>query len=321
MLVELRLENYAVIDNLAVAFGHGLNLLTGETGAGKSILIDALALLLGDKASSEVIRSGAERAVVSAVFEIDGPAEKSVAQILEGNGLDESDDGSIILRREIAPGGKARVFVNNQPATVAVLRLLAPHLATIHAQNEAILAFDGPARLALLDTFAAAELDAVESAFAGWKQIRSRIDELERGEQDRLRLVDLWVFQKREIEQARLEPAEDESLESEKRVLANAEKIYNAAMNAFDLLYEGSGSTASSLRAAQKQVEELGRYEPKFQEALASLESARISVEDVGATVRDYAGGIHASPEHLAQVEDRLALLDRLTRARTPSPS
>ena len=323
MLVELRLENYAVIDNLAVEFDEGLNLLTGETGAGKSILIDALALLLGDKASSEVVRAGAERAVVSAVFKMEGCAEKSVSEILEGNGLDldkdESDDGSVILRREIAAGGKGRVFVNNQPATVSVLRLLAPHLATIHAQNESILAFDGPARLALLDTYAGTELGQVESAFSAWKEIRSRIDELERGEQDRLRLVDLWVFQKREIEDARVEAGEDERLETEKRVLANAEKIHNAAINAFDLLYEGSGSTASSLRAAQKQIEELARYEPKFQEALASLESARISVEDVGATVRDYAGGIQASPEHLAQVEDRLALLDRLKRKYGPT--
>lgn len=321
MLVELRLENYAVIDNLAVEFGHGLNLLTGETGAGKSILIDALALLLGDKASTEIIRSGAERAVVSAVFEVESSAEKSVRKILESNGLDEdeSDDSSIILRREIAAGGKGRVFVNNQPATVAVLRLLAPHLATIHAQNESILAFDGPARLALLDTFAGSDLDPIETAFSAWKQIRSRIDELERGEQDRLRLVDLWIFQKREIADPHLEPGEDEHLETEKRILANAEKIYNAAMTAFDLLYDGTGSTASSLRAAQKQIEELARYEPKFQEALASLESARISVEDVGATVRDYAGGIHASPEHLAQVEDRLALLDRLKRKYGPT--
>jgi DNA repair protein RecN (Recombination protein N) len=323
VLVELRLENYAVIDNLAVEFGRGLNLLTGETGAGKSILIDALALLLGDKASTDIIRTGAERAIISAVFEVDGAAQKSVSKILEGNGLgldqDESGDGSIILRREIAGGGKGRVFVNNQPATVAVLRLLAPHLATIHAQNESILAFDGPARLALLDTFAGSELDSVEAAFSAWKGIRSRIDELERGEQDRLRLVDLWTFQKREIEEARVEHGEDERLETEKRVLANAEKIYNAAMIAFDLLYEGSGSTASSLRAAQKQVEELARYEPKFQDALAALESARISVEDVGATVRDYAGGIHASPEHLAQVEDRLALLDRLKRKYGPT--
>ncbi len=315
----MRLENYAVIDNLVVEFGQGLNLLTGETGAGKSILVDALALLLGEKASSDVIRTGAERAMVSAVFEAEGVAEKPLAGILEANGLDESDDGSLILRREIAAGGKGRVFVNNQPATVAVLRLLAPHLATIHAQNESLLSFDGPARLELLDAFAGSQLETVEAGFAAWKGIRARIDELERGEQDRLRLVDLWIFQKREIEDGRLQSGEDEQLEGEKRVLANAEKIYNAAMNAFDLLYEGNGSTASSLRAAQKQVEELVRYEPKFQEALAALETARISVEDVGATVRDYAGGIHASPEHLAQVEDRLALLDRLKRKYGPT--
>jgi DNA repair protein RecN (Recombination protein N) len=319
VLTELRLENYAVIDNLVVEFGRGLNLLTGETGAGKSILIDALALLLGEKASSDVIRAGAERAVVSAVFEAEGATEKAIEKVLEANGLDESDDGSVILRREIAGGGKGRVFVNNQPATVAVLRQLAPNLATIHAQSESILSFDAVARLELLDVFVGSELESVEKAFAAWKEIRARIDELERGEQDRLRLVDLWTFQKREIEEARLRSGEDESLESEKRVLANAEKIYNAAMNAFDLLYEGNGSTASSLRAAQKQVEELARYEPKFQEALAALETARISVEDVGATVRDYAGGIQASPEHLAEVEDRLVLLDRLKRKYGPS--
>ncbi len=319
MLIELRVENYAVIDNQAVEFGHGLNLLTGETGAGKSILIDALSLLLGEKASTDVIRAGADRAVVSAVFEAEGAALKALAKILDVNGLDESEDGSIILRREIAAGGKGRVFVNNQPATVSVLRLLAPRLAIIHAQNESILSFDGPARLELLDAFAGSELETVAAAFIAWKGIRTRIDELERGEQDRLRLVDLWSFQKREIEEAKLQGGEDERLETEKRVLANAEKIYNAAMNAFDLLYEGNGSTASSLRAAQKQVEELSRYEPRFHEALAALETARISVEDVGATLRDYAGGIHASPEHLSQVEDRLALLDRLKRKYGPT--
>jgi len=319
VLTELRLENYAVIDNLVVDFGHGLNLLTGETGAGKSILIDALALLLGEKASTDVIRGGVERAVIAAVFDVAGTAADAVSKLLEANGLDESDDRSLILRREISASGKGRVFVNNQPATVAVLRQLAPHLAIIHAQNESILSFDGPARLELLDAFAESRLENVGQNYAAWKQIRSRIDELERGEQDRLRLVDLWTFQKREIEDAKLQSGEDESLESEKRVLANAEKIYNAAMNAFDLLYEGSGSTSSSLRAAYKQVEELARYEPKFQEALAALESARISVEDVGATLRDYAGGIHASPELLAKVEDRLALLDRLKRKYGPS--
>jgi DNA repair protein RecN (Recombination protein N) len=319
VLVELRLENYAVIDNAAVEFASGLNLLTGETGTGKSILIDALALLLGEKASSDIIRTGAERAVVAAVFECEADSSNSIEKVLERNGLDESEDGSLIVRREIAAGGKGRVFVNNQAATVAVLRQLAPHLATIHAQNESLLSFDGPARLALLDSFAASQMEPVAAAHESWKQIRNRIEGLEQGEQDRLRLVDLWTFQRREIEEAKLQSNEDEQLETEKRVLANAEKIYNAAMQAFDLLYEGDISTAASLRSAQKQIEELARYEPKFQEALAALETARISVEDVGATLRDYAGGIQASPEHLAEVEDRLAALDRLKRKYGPT--
>jgi DNA repair protein RecN (Recombination protein N) len=318
VLAELRLENYAVIDNVAIEFAAGLNLLTGETGAGKSILIDALGLLLGEKASSDVIRTGAERAVVAAVFESDGAAARSIAGILETNGLD-AENGSLILRREIAPGGKGRVFINNQPATVAVLKQIAPHLAVIHAQNESIVNFDAAARQDLLDAYAGVELKEVSAAFAHWKQIRGRIAELEQDEQDRMRLLDLWNFQSREIEEARLRTSEDEQLEAEKRVLANAEKIYGAAINAFDLLYEGNASTSSSLRAAQKHLEELTRYEPKFQEALAALDSARISVEDVGATLRDYAGGIQASPERLAEIEERLALLDRLKRKYGPT--
>jgi DNA repair protein RecN (Recombination protein N) len=250
VLVELRLENYAVIDNLAIEFAPGLNLLTGETGAGKSILIDALALLLGDKASPDVIRTGADRALISAVFEVESGAEKIVAQVLESNGID-SDHESIILRREIAASGKGRVFVNNQPATVTVLRQLAPYLATIHAQNQSLVSFDAAARLELLDAFAGTQLETVGESFSSWKNIVSRIQELERDEQDRLRLLDLWTFQKREIEEAKLQPGEDERLETEKRVLANAEKIYSSAMNAFDLLYEGNTSTSASIRAAQ----------------------------------------------------------------------
>jgi DNA repair protein RecN (Recombination protein N) len=319
VLSELRLESYAVIDNAAIEFSSGLNLLTGETGAGKSILIDALGLLLGGKASTDVIRTGAERAVVMGVFESEGAAAKAIEDILETNGLDaDSGDASLILRREIAMGGKGRVFINNQPATVAVLKLLAPHLGVIHAQNESIVNFDAAARQSLLDAYAGIELAEVSAAFSGWNQIQARIAELERDEQDRMRMLDLWSFQAREIDEARLISGEDEQLEAEKLVLANAEKIYGAAMNAFDLLYEGNNSTSSTLRTAQKHIEELARYEPKFQEALAALETARISVEDVGATLRDYAGGIHASPERLAELEERLALLDRLKRKYGP---
>lgn len=316
MLVELRLENFAVIENVAVEFGAGLNLLTGETGAGKSMLIDALALLLGGKASPDVVRFGAERAVVAAVFEIEAHAEKPVSKILEGNGMD-ADDAGLILRREIST--KGRVFVNNQPATVTLLKQLAPHIASIHAQNESLVSFDAGVRLELLDQFAGIQLDKVQQLFDQWKQIKSRIDELQQGEQERLRLVDLWAFQKREIEDAKIQPGEDEHLEAQKRVLSNAEKIYSAAMHAFDLLYEGAASTSASLRSAQKHIEELIRYEPKFQEGMASLESARISIEDVGASLRDYAGAIESSPERLAEIEDRLAVLDKLKRKYGPT--
>ena len=315
MLLELRVENYAVIDNVAVEFAPGLNLLTGETGAGKSILIDALALLLGDKASADVVRHGADKAVVSAVFETDS---KTLDGVLEENGIDSSEE-QIIVRREIAAGGKGRVFVNNQPATVAVLRQIAPHLAVIHAQNESVLAFDAGSRLALLDSFAGSDLAAVGGAFDEWNGIRNRIADLERDEQDRLRLLDLWSFQRKEIAGANLHAGEDVQLEAEKRVLANSERIMASAMGAYDALYEGNASASALIRSATKQLEELARFDEKFRESLAQLDSARITVEDIGQTLRDYADGIEASPERLAEVEDRLAAIDRLKRKYGPA--
>jgi len=308
VLVELRVENYAVIDQVVVEFGPGLNLLTGETGAGKSILIDALALLMGDKASPEVIRHGAEKAVVSCVFHTES---RQIDRILDENGL-ESASEELILKREIA--AKSRVWINNQPATVAVLKQLAPELVSIHAQNETVLAFDPPARLKLLDAFAAINLDSLAEKYAKWREFRARIDELERSEQDRLRLVDLWSFQKNEIDAARLDAGEDLRLETERRVLMNAEKLYSAAMSAYDLLYESSNSVLSTLRNAARQLEELGRYDPQFGESIKLLESARADIEDVSATARDYADGIDASPERLAEIEERLAAIDRLKR-------
>jgi DNA repair protein RecN (Recombination protein N) len=313
VLLELRVENYAVIDSLAVEFAPGLNLLTGETGAGKSILIDALSLLLGDKASSEMVRHGADKAIVSGVFDMD---ERGLKKLLEENGVEpnDADSGQVIVKREIAVGGKGRVFVNNQPATVTLLRQLAPKLASIHAQNETILAFDGPARLALLDAYAGVDLHDLEEKYAVWTGVRDRIAELERDEQDRLRMADLWSFQRKEIEDAHLHPGEDERLETEKRVLGNAEKLYAAAKAVHELLYESDSAVLSNLAAARKQLEELARFDPQFQEHAAALQSARAAIEDVSATARDYAEEIDASPERLTEVEDRLALLDRLKR-------
>jgi len=309
MLLELRAENYAVIDHAIAGFGPGLNLLTGETGAGKSILVDALALLMGQKASTDVIRHGADRAVLSCVFESTPGAEL----ILEANGID-TEASEIILRREILENGKGRVFVNNQAATVAVLRQLAPELALIHAQSETISGFDQPQQRALLDRFGGIVLDATEDAFARWREIQDRLAELERDEQDRLRLADLWSFQAREIQSAAPQPGEDEALETEKRVLANAEKLQAAAVGANNLLYEDDASAEAALAAAQKHVEELARYDAAFGESVQQLASARAIVQDVAGTVRDYADSIDASPERLAEIEDRLALLDRLKR-------
>jgi DNA repair protein RecN (Recombination protein N) len=310
VLLELRVENYAVIDSLVVEFSSGLNLLTGETGAGKSILIDALSLLLGDKASTEMIRHGAEKATVSGVFEVD---EKRLAHILEENGI-EPEGHQIIVKREVAAGGKGRVFVNNQPATVALLRALAPALASIHAQNQTILAFDETARLGLLDTYAGHDLSDLAEKYSAWTTLRERLAQLDRDEQDRLRMADLWIFQKKEIGAARLLPGEDQKLEIEKRVLANSEKLFGAATAAYQVLYEDDSSALTNISAAKKQFEELSRFDPKFLETLAALESAKAAIEDVSATARDYADGIDASPERLAEVEDRLALLDRLKR-------
>jgi len=309
MLVELRAENYAVIDHAIAVFGQGLNLLTGETGAGKSILVDALALLMGGKSSADVVRHGADKATVSCVFESTPGAEA----VLEANGID-FESGEIILRREILANGKGRVFINNQPATVTVLRQLAPELALVHAQSETLSSFDQNQQRHLLDRYAGVDLTAVAQAHSRWQQATAKLDDLLKGEQDRLRMVDLWSYQSKEIADARLTDGEDEALETEKRVLANAEKLYTAAMGAYDQLYESSASAETTLRAAQRNVEELARYDKQFEESAAQLASARAIVEDISSGLRDYAEGINASPDRLAEIEDRLALIDRLKR-------
>ena len=309
MLVELRAENYAVIDHAIAVLGPGLNLLTGETGAGKSILVDALALLMGGKSSAEVVRHGADKAVVSCVFESTPGAET----ILEENGID-AEGHEIILRREILSTGKGRVFVNNQPATVAVLKQLAPELALVHAQNETLTSFDQAQQRILLDRFAGISTEEVSEAYTNWRSAEAKLSELVEGEQDRLRMVDLWSYQRQEIEAARLEAGEDEALETEKRVLANAERLYAAAMSAFDQLYEGGASAEAALRSAVRNIEELARYDSRFAETAQQLQSARATVSDASGSLRDYAEGINASPERLAAIEDRLAALDRLKR-------
>ena len=314
MLLELRAENYAVIDHAIAVFGPGLNLLTGETGAGKSILVDALALLMGDKASSDVVRHGADRTVVACVFESTPGAEKT----LEANGID-SEGSEIILRREIQGGGKGRVYVNNQPATVNVLRQLAPELALVHSQSATLTSFDQAQQRQLLDRSAGLSTDRVVAAFLQWSEACAQLDRLQGDEQSRLREADLWSFQKNEIESAAIKDGEDDELEIERRVLANAEKLLAASVSAYELLYESDRSAESALRAAVKNLEELERYDPQFTDVLQQLKSARALVDDVSETVRDYSSRIQASPGRLEEIEDRLDALNRLKRKYGPT--
>ncbi len=267
MLVELRAENYAVIDHAIASFGPGLNLLTGETGAGKSILVDALALLMGGKSSADVVRHGADKAVVSCVFESTPGAEA----ILEENGIDV-EGAEIILRREILSNGKGRVFVNNQPATVAVLKQLAPELALVHAQTETLSSFDPAQQRILLDRFAGnlhRRCGRGSRSLARRRRTGSTI--FSRASRTACAWSISGPISARKSKSAHLQPGEDEALETEKRVLANAEKLYAAAMSAFDQLYEGGASAEAALRAALRNVEELARYDARFTESAQQL--------------------------------------------------
>jgi len=323
MLLELRAENYAVIDRASLQLGPGLNLLTGETGAGKSILIDALALLLGGKASGDLVRHGSDKAVIACIFE----STPGARAVLEANGIDAdpdaaSDSDEILLRREVTAAGKGRVFINNQPATVAALKQLAPELALVHSQGESMGAFDQTQQRLLLDRFGGLSTEAVAAAYAIWRQTLARLRDLESSEGDRLRMADLWRFQSSEIAQGALtSDTEDTQLESEKRVLANAEKLAVAANTAHDLLYESESAAESTLGAALRHLDELARYDPRFTEPAQQLAAAKAIVEDVDATVRDFADTIQASPGRLAEIEDRLAALDRLKRKYGPTLS
>jgi len=323
MLLELRAENYAVIDRASLQLGPGLNLLTGETGAGKSILIDALGLLLGGKASGDLVRHGSDKAVIACIFE----STPGARAVLEANGIDadpdaDSDSAEILLRREVTAAGKGRVFINNQPATVAALKQLAPELALVHSQGESMGAFDQTQQRLLLDRFGGLSTEAVAAAYAIWRQTLARLRDLESSEGDRLRMADLWRFQSSEIAQAALtSDTEDTQLESEKRVLANAEKLSVAANTAHDLLYESESAAESTLGAALRHLDELARYDPRFTEPAQQLAAAKAIVEDVDATVRDFADTIQASPGRLAEIEDRLAALDRLKRKYGPALS
>jgi DNA repair protein RecN (Recombination protein N) len=313
MLVELIVENYAVVEQARLHFHAGLNLMTGETGSGKSIVVDSLGLLLGARASSEMIRTGANRARVTGIFAIEMRPE--VGALLEEAGI-ELDDGELIVEREVAAAGKSRAFVANRPVTTAFLRQLAPALADIHGQSEQQLLFDTQTQRALLDKYARAggQIEQVAQIFRQWRGVKAKLDELQRNEQEKLRLLDLWRFQRNEIDTAQPKTGEDQALEAERRILQNATRLQENAALAFELLYEAPESAASSLRQALKRIDELVRIDATLAETSAAIKQAEIAVEEAAWNLRDYLGKLEGDPARLEDVESRLDVLDRLKR-------
>jgi DNA repair protein RecN (Recombination protein N) len=314
MLREIHIQSYAVIDNLTVEFGPGLNLLSGETGSGKSILVDALGLALGGRTSSEVIRTGEDRALVTAVFSAEGKAPW--ADWLEEYRVAGSDESELILRRELQAGGRSRMLVNDQPVTLAVVRALARRLVEMHGQNEHVALFARDAQLSLLDQFAGvnSELETLRALHAQRRELEQELEGLSHNEQERLRTLDLLGFQVRELEQANLQPGEDAHLEEERGILSNLEKIRAAAASAFEELYEDEGAAISRVAAAARQLEELRRYDSNVAPEIEPLAAARATLEDIAAFLRNYVGKLEANPERLEEIEDRLALIGRLKR-------
>ena len=313
MLQLLAVENYAVVERLRVRFHPGLNLLTGETGSGKSIVVDALGLLLGGRASADMIRTGEPQARVAGVFDVRDNA--AIRKLLEPAGL-ETEDGELLIEREILASGKSRAFVGSRPVAASLLRELAPCLADIHGQHEQQLLFSPDAQRDLLDAFAGnAELvEQTAETYRRWRAAEAELRELESSEQEKLRALDLWTFQRQEIESAAIEPEEDAALERERRVLQNVQRLEEAANAAYEALYDSPESAAALARQAAKRVDELCRIDSSLEGLREQLKTADLSLQEAAYGLRDYLSRLEANPQRLEEVESRLAALDRLKR-------
>ncbi len=313
MLVELVVENYAVVERVRVRFHAGLNLLTGETGSGKSIVVDALGLLYGGRASADSVRSGTDRARIAGIFE--APSSAEFRALLEANGI-EIEDGELLIEREILASGKSRAFLGSRPVTAALLKDLAPHLGDIHGQHDQQELFSHDSQLAMVDV-AGESAEAVATLggiFTRWQTVARELEELDRGEQEKLRLADLWSFQKREIEEAGLKPDEETKLDGERKVLGNVVRLEEHAQAAYVALYEAQGSAIAQLKTARKRLEELSRIDDAMRETVESLKPAEIAMDEAAHTLRHYLGTIEADPARLEHIESRLAAIDKLKR-------
>lgn len=313
MLKSLNISNLAVVTKLQMEFGNGLNLLTGETGSGKSIIVDALGMLLGGRASSEMIRSGEQKAYVEGIFQV--IKHKRLFSTLETAGL-ESDSKEIIIRREISSNGRSRVFVNDELTTVTFLRELRPFLVDIHGQNDQQTLLYADAHLDLLDLFAGLEKETeqIRNKYHYWQKLERELSEIKRTEAERLRSLDILDFQVLEIEKASLEIREDERLQDERRLLVNGEKLTNISAHCYGLLYESDTAVLRHVGTISKKLDELAGYDPRFRDYLEPVQTARYNLEDLAYFLRDYVDSADFSPQRLKDVDERLIEIDRLKR-------
>lgn len=302
MLRYLSIQNLAVIESVDVEFQQGLNVLTGETGAGKSILVEAVGLLMGDRASPELVRTAADRAIVQAVFETDARTE-------------------VIVRREVGVEGRSRAFIDGGLVTAAALKEATAPLVELHGQHEHQTLLDPERHLDLLDGYAGlgAERGAVASAFATWRDIHDELTRLQIDEREKAARLDLLRFQAHELESAALRAGEDEELTAIRRVLANAEKLQRLCAEAYGVLYEGDQAALPQLSHVWRNVAELADIEPRFRAYTDMRAGIKDQLEDLAFALRDFSGSIDLSPARLQATEERLALLERLKRKYGPT--
>ncbi len=313
MLRSVRIRDFALIHSLEVELGTGLNLLTGETGSGKSIVVDALGLLVGRRSSPEMVRSGCTSAIVEGCFGFDlsGP----IPGILEHSGIPREDD-LLLVRREITAGGKSRVFINDSLTTLALLRTIGDNLADIHSQQDQQSLLESPAQLDWLDRFGknSALVAPVRDSYRKLAGIARRLDELRMDEQERLRRIDVLEFQINELRSAQLLPNEREDLESERKILTNREKLFALSSEGYAILHEHESSLLIQARRLERIVQELSSYDSTWLAYYEPLTDSFFKLEDLAAAMRDYTSHLDFSPERLNQIEERLSDLAKLGR-------
>ena len=312
MLQLLSISNIALIDDLRVEFDGALNLLTGETGSGKSIIVDALGVLIGGRFTSELLKSGAERGSIEGLFSVS--PNPQLETLLENSGLQNGDE--LIVRRELSATGRNKIFINNQLATQTLLRDLRPFLVDIHGQGEQQTLFDPDTHLELLDSFAGhgALRGEVAEAYERLSGLQRELATLRKDSAEKFQLVDTLQFQIEELECAQLSLGEDERLEEERRRLSNVEKLTTLCQSSYSRIYEDDDAALARLRLTLKDVEELSEFDSGFRDYVEGLESARAVLEDLSFALRDFADKLEFSPARLATIEDRLAELSRLKR-------